>query len=59
VVWEIINFKPFMTGHMELTSSSGYMIKPAVYPHQSKEQGLKLRTRNELYYDGHVDTVTP
>jgi prepilin-type N-terminal cleavage/methylation domain-containing protein len=59
VVWDNSNFKPYPPGQMASPSQSGFTVSPAIYPHPSREERAKLKSRNELYYDGHVDTVTP
>ena len=59
VVWDNSNFKPYPPGQMASPSQTGFTITPPLYPHPSKKLRATLKTRNELYYDGHVDTVTP
>ena len=58
VVWDNAHLRPYPPGQMASPSQTGFTVSPPVYPHPNKKQGANMRSRNILYYDGHVDTVT-
>ncbi|MBC8108846.1 MAG: prepilin-type N-terminal cleavage/methylation domain-containing protein [Anaerolineae bacterium] len=58
VVWDNAHLRPYPPGQMASPSQTGFTVSPPVYPHPNKKQGATMRSRNILYYDGHVDTVT-
>jgi prepilin-type N-terminal cleavage/methylation domain-containing protein len=62
VVWDNSNLLPYTPGAMAGTNTSGFSLPSdgAIYPHMKngKSQKGKWRGRNNLYFDGRVETVS-
>jgi hypothetical protein len=56
VAWDNSNFLPYVCGALAPNTVTGYTITPQIYPHPGSH---KKQGRNELYFDGRVEQVSP